>query len=1377
MEKEEKIDRSLWRKWIKYLFSTVFILLILTIFLFPPLYTKYILRPMLEETFSQLTNERYQLDFDKMRWKLFNRSIFLNHIRIQQANDSVYNPHIQYVELDTLSINGIQYLDLLTGEAKVKSLELINLNLGLNIYTEIDSSEKMNTKVVNRSGFLHSLELEKFNLDKFNMDINLDGDSLLQIRKADFSVLQLFADSLNYPNSIDLPIFEAVNINAKNVDFQKKKTSISIQDLTFSENQTIHQAVLKFKELLHKNLLNDNQQRIEEASFELDSIAWIEHPEKSFLKGNTLRLSLSRLVNTVNTLTGEKPEASLQKIKNVIENSGLDFEVDKIHVELKNLKQEHPQMDFEIVDLNYQIIQALTHQQKFEMNSYTLESDTMSLLLKKEGDSLSFSSFIFDQSQSTLNIKDIHFVKNKGLVSAWYIAMLKLEGFSPFQFLEEDILKLNHMHIMTPEVNINKSEFVHNQSNTFPILLDIDKFDMQNARFEWKEKGIEIGQTDLYIDNIIIPPGFSGHWESVFESGQGLIGKLEYQSHDGKMQVNSKDFKFDTNLGLLALKEIDVKSLYFSKENPGLIQAEELMINGVNWKELLNHSSLIKVDTIKCMSLNVIGNIISQNQSSKRNNTIPWSAFCSYINLPNIYAHIEHSALNNTSKINLEELDIEGAGLNLDFARPYFLEAKKLKFSAMKSFYSQIQDSLLLRIASWSFTLAQKRFDGHQVMFQYENQEDSSKIKSHLQIDIDKLSIGGIEPFDMYLEKQFLFDSIYINNPKLKLNGDRQTKIVYQTNAKSFYESLGHYIDKVKAVGVNDFVVEDLNLSIKNKYMERMDHIGLESFDLHVHDFYVDYKVFHKLDRFLFSENTELELNEYFQSVNNGERLIYLKSAKGSTSDNRLQVSDLQVLSLGDSIRFPANIRVKDILLNDLKMSPGNIQPRLFIGSLLFQEPELDLKSYKNKKEQKKAFSLEEIDFFNSIKGQFSAININRIELSDFDFSMPIRIKQSSKIYDFKNIDLTLEGIVIDSNNIAFTNDKFFYCDDVRLNLPQFSMISPDRFYNYSFENMSLSSHDKSIHFDSVMIVSRYDRKTFVANQTYQTDQMDITIPILKLEGIGYREAIFRNRYTLEKLEFSEAQIFIYKDKRLPPDTSKYKTMPAQAIENIRFYLNIDTIQFNDGFVKYEERSQIVDDNGVIFFDRMNGKIIGFSNDTDFRNFGGTLKINAQARLMSEADVSLNAYFPLNSKEQNFVVLASMNTLDATSLNPLLQPLTRMQAKAGVLSQLQMNVKGNDKEGYGYMVLRYEDLKVEVLKKNMEESNLASFLANSILIKQNNNNIFRIRKGPIFYERTPYRGVIHYLSHFAIMGAKTSLGIDTRKTARKIKQIEKALQK
>lgn len=1376
MEEESKIKKSKWKKWIKYLFYSLFIILILTIFLFPPLYTKYILRPMLEEGFSQFTKDRYVLDFDKMRWGLFKRTVFLNHIRIHQASDSISQAHIRYVELDTLALNGIHYLDLLTGEAKIKSLELNNLNLGVNIYTVVDSSEKLDAHVVNRSGFLHSLDLEAFNLNQFNLTVYLNGDSLLQINQADFSVAQLFADSLNYPNSIELPLFETINLQASSIGFQKNRTEVFIKDLILNESQKNNQAILKFKELSHHDMMSHNTQKFKEASLRLDSIEWVTDSEKSFLKGNELRITLSQLVNSIAHPTGEKPEVSLEKIKKNIEQSGFEFELNLVLVELENLQQKHPQVEFEVTDLAYHLDKPSMHKQHFNHESYRLQSDAMDLFLKREGDSLSFSSFIFDQSLSSLNIKDIHFLKNNGLRSEWNIAMLSLEGFSPFQFLEKDILKLKHLKMVSPDVDIKELQATKSQRHGFPILLDIDDFDIRDASFTWHDKGIKLNDADIEIMEILIPPGYSGGWENVFQLGQGNIGFIEYFSPNKKLDLKSKGFGFNTQLGMIRSDELDLSSLHFSEKETSQLKINSFYLNGLHWKELLNQSTNVKMDTLQWAAFDVYGNIHLKAQVTPSNDRVDWNLLCAYLELPQISANIEIEGEKHSSKIELEELAILGNQLNIDLSREQFLKAEDLLFSSGNSAYSNSLDAIKLNTSKWNFDLADKKFEAYHLVFENEHHKDSTKLNSQLNIGVDKLSVSGIEFFDMYLEKQFLFDSIYIKNPKVKLNGNRQTKIVYQANTKGFYQSLGHYIGNVKAIGFRDFILEDLNLSIKNRYLKRMDHIGLESLDIKIHDFYVDYREFNKMDRFLFSENTSLELTDYFQSINNGERLIYLKNARGSTQDNRLHISDLQVLSLGDSIKFPANIRVKDILLNDMKMSPGDIQPRLFIGSLLLQEAELDLKSSKNRSNHSKSFSLEEIDLFKSIKGQFSTLNINRIELSDFNFSLPINVKGNSKIYDFKNIDLALEGIVIDSNNIAFADDRFLYCDDVRLNLPKFSMISPDRFYNYSFENMSLSSHDRSIRFDSVMMISRYDRKTFVANQTHQTDQMDVTIPILKLEGIGYREAIFRNRYTLENLELLEPQIFIYKDKTLPPDTSKYKSMPAQAIKNLRFYLNIDTIQFNDGFVKYEELSQVIDANGEVYFDRLSGKITGFSNDEDFRNFGGALKINAQGQLMSEADVSLNAVFPLNSKEQDFVVMASMKTLNARSLNPLIQPLTRMKVEGGALNQLQMNVKGNDKEGYGQMILRYEDLKIEVLRKNMKESNLASFLANSILIKQNNNNIFRIRKGPIYYERIPYRGVIHYLSHFAIMGAKTSLGIDTRKTTRKIKQIEKALQ-
>lgn len=536
-------------------------------------------------------------------------------------------------------------------------------------------------------------------------------------------------------------------------------------------------------------------------------------------------------------------------------------------------------------------------------------------------------------------------------------------------------------------------------------------------------------------------------------------------------------------------------------------------------------------------------------------------------------------------------------------------------------------------------------------------------------------------------------------------------------------------------------------------------------------DFYVDYASFQQIDRFLFYDNLELEMNGYFQSINNGERLINLQKANISSLDNRLYFQNFRLLSLGDSIPLPLNVNIQDILLKDLSLQIGHQNPHLYLGSMFMGQAVVELKDSKLKNAENKGFNLEKINLYPYFQDQLSSIKIDQIELNECTIQLAVKTKGFQQDIDLQNINFKIEGVLIDSNNMAFTENKFLYSDDVRLRIPHFSIMTPNRFYNLSFQELNLSSRNKIIRFDSLALKSRYDRKIFAAQLKYQKDQVDLMIPFLLIENIDYRDAIFRERYKAGAITINKAQLNIFKDKTIPPDTSLYKTMPAQMLSDLGFYLNVDTLLVNDGYVKYEEFNQLMNQSGVVFFDHIKGKVTGISNDVDFRSFGGALKMDVSGRLMAEASFSLRALFPLNTPQQEFLMIASMESLKASTLNPLIQPLTLLSAKDGYLEQMQMSVSGNDDFAYGDMLLKYEDLKVEVLNKNLKESQLASFLANSILIKKNNISLFP-RRGAIYYERVKYRSPFHYLSHFVITGAKTSIGIDQRKTARKIKNVK-----
>lgn len=1376
MEEEVIIKKNYWKKWIKNLFYSFLILVILTIFIFPPIYSKYVLRPMVEETFSQLTNNRYDLDIGILRWKMFKKSILLKHIAILPDNDSVVNPHIQYISIDTLSMDGILYWDLLRGDAKVKSLNLSKIDININLYTEADTALKINTTVVNRSGFLHSLALENFNLDHLNLEISLNGDSLINVRDAHFNIYQFLADSLNYPAAIDLPNFDKLSLQLSLFQLKNEKTRMAIEDVLLRKNQTDEVAIMEFAQFNLLNLANKNHQSIKNGRLIMDSVHWQKGPRLAFLSGNSLSISLDEMQNSIILAQGDKAEDLIENALKSIEHLNLEFEFNKISFELKKLMHFHPMMNLDIIDIKSSLMEPLMYENHFDFNTYVLESGQANIFIKENNDSLTYRSFIFQEKNSSLSIKDVFYKKKNGLESHWNIGMIGLEGFYPLYFLKSDILKLEKLSIINPTIHIMNSIAGENKKNAFPIYIDIENFEIKDARFNWPEKGVNFVQSDFLAKNIIIPSGFSGDWTSVFSDGKGKIEALEYHSPDGKLDIQADEIQINSELGSLFLANIEISSYDDSLLKSNSIKSKNARLSGLNWKEIIALPQTITLDTLMWESSEIKGNLAIKPKDANADKNGYLRLLCDYLNLPNMDIEFGFIRNNKVSDILVKDLHISSKTISLDLFEDRFLKYETLSLVSKYSSFSHSDDSLLLRIEEWDYNVHDQFFNSKNTHLQYLYHKDSSKVNLMLKLDVDSLFIGGIDPFGTYLDKEFQFGAISIFSPRIDYHRNRQAKTSYKGNTMGFYQSLGHIVEKVKSFGVNKLEVIDLNLAANNKYLERIDQLGIESLDIHIDDFFVDYNELMKMENFLFSKNMKLNLLDYFQSINNGERLIYFKNAKGSTADNRLHLKNFQILSLGDSIKYPANISIQDILLKDLKMKPGPRQPQLYLGALIMDHLDVDIKPNSAQHINKTKFNLEEIDLYKSFSDQLSAIQVEKLELRDFNLKIPLKINSREKDYSFKNIDLVFEDINIDKRNIAFSKNRFFYSLDVRVNVPGFSMISNDRFYNYSFENLILSSKEEHISIDSIRINSRYDRKTFTANHEFQTDQLDMFIPNVLLDGVNYREAIFRNRYKVAKIDLDQAQLHIYKDKTIPPDTSRYKPMPALSIQKLKFYLSIDSIQFKNGFVKYEESSQHIPKNGEITFSDLQGRITGLSNDPDLREFGGALKLIAQAKIMSEAKVALSAIFPLNSQEQDFVVTASMEELKASSLNTLMQPLTLLSAKEGMLYQMQMNVRGNDIEAYGEMLLKYEGLKVEVLKKNMEESPLASFLANSILIKRNNNNFFVPRKGPIYYKRVKYRSFFHYLSHFAILGAKTSLGIDNRKTARKIKQIEKEKQ-
>ena len=1370
MENENQKPKRSYRK--VYIYSIIILVSIFFLFalVFPPLISTYVLRPALKDGFNKLTSNSYHLSYNKLKLNLLSRNLEMSNINIQAILDTHQHQTVQSFHLDLLSLKKLSYWSLFLGELELKSVVLDQLKINMELKTKVDSIQEHSAEMTQVNRYINSLLIKELKLNNSDICISYNGDSLLMIDSSNFVFKNIQLDSLNHPKK-KIPTVDFFQADIPQMDMFSKKNNIQISKLSIDEKR-LTTFGLDCEQIQIVNKENGNFQKFTEVKMILDSILRTDTGKRMHFSAKKFQIDCHSVTQKSYQLRNVKTDQLLKELEQSINKVGVDIGFELFGFSTDILELANPGFQTEISDLNIDFTNLSYDNGHLTNKNYTLSISNHSFQSNATGNSWSTKKLDYFSNDGNLSIDDLEFNSSnpKQVLPIYRSSAINASQFQLSELLSNHQIKMESLKIDTPQIYLENISQNQKKSSPFPLSIQINQFKINNGELDWQEKALILKQINLLTENINIPIDYSGKIEDFFDEIMGDVGSLTWDQSKKDYQLSLGNIQVDSRKGAISVADVDIA--FHKKDWPTKILAKNIDLSGLNWLELMKKSKKVKLDSLQCAFIDIQGDYEDWIKGNSNKNVGLWEVECKYLLFPELTANIKVEQSGRPSQLLLEKLKINANQIAFNQAKAPYPSFKQLLVGAEYSSFSQMLDSLLITANNWSYNYETEDFISNEISIKINNEDKRQKTNAFIYFDLRKSKISGLNLFEVFIDKKLALDYIELENPIIDIKSKRFSKVEYKGQAQSFYQSVQSEVEKYQSIGFRKFHLKDLTLKLNNQYFERKDQVYIDDIDLDIEHFYVDYTEFNKLSKFLFSDRVEFSFGGYFQSINNGERLIYLKKGSVSSLDNRIYFNDLRVLSLGDSIKFPVNFMVKDIVFQDFKLLPTNRFPELYLGSAFFNDSEIKIKQLKSSNKDEVKPRLENINLFPLFSDQLSAINIDHFEFNNLDLDLPV----GDFSFDLKDMTLLIDKIQIDSANNAFGANKFLYSDVVSLVIPDFSMRSLDRFYRYSFKKLSLNSGTKSIRLDSLQILSSYDRKTFSANLKNQKDQLDITIPVLEIENIDYQDAIFRNRYKAGKILLSDPTFFIFKDKTIAVDTTQYKAMPAELLRNLNFYVNLDTLEFDHAYLKYEELSSKIDQPGEIFFNQLKGRALGISNDADYVKFGGLLRINITGELMGESDMNINAVFPLNSVDDDFIFMASMQTLQASSLNPLVKPLTLLSAKEGQFNQMQMNVKGNNQQATGQMLLKYENLKVEVQKKDMNERQIVSFLANS-LIRKNNNNLLVPRYGPIYFERLKYRSFIHYFSHFAIVGAKTSLGIEKRKIKRKIKDFEKAQSK
>lgn len=322
-------------------------------------------------------------------------------------------------------------------------------------------------------------------------------------------------------------------------------------------------------------------------------------------------------------------------------------------------------------------------------------------------------------------------------------------------------------------------------------------------------------------------------------------------------------------------------------------------------------------------------------------------------------------------------------------------------------------------------------------------------------------------------------------------------------------------------------------------------------------------------------------------------------------------------------------------------------------------------------------------------------------------------------------------------------------------------------------KNLHFSKEKANLVIDSVGLDNKWDKYTYINDFAKETDWVELKHAKIELVNMNYDAYFRKNTIEAEKLLAKDAIIDVFRDKRKADDTRKRPKMIHNIIRSIPKDLHVDIIKMENGKVTYEERpDNEVPKAGYITFDNIQADIVNITNIPAMLEMHNELTLDATANIMGKGDVDLHVTYFLQDSTGGFTMNGSVKNLDLNAINPMLRPATMVEIRSGVIDELSFDIKGNDIEGEGEVIMKYHNLAIDIRGKSYGKQNvfqrIGSFLTNKLVVRSENpNKKGELRKGAVYFKRDQSKFIFNYWWKLLLSGMRSTLTGEDEEALRK----------
>jgi len=264
----------------------------------------------------------------------------------------------------------------------------------------------------------------------------------------------------------------------------------------------------------------------------------------------------------------------------------------------------------------------------------------------------------------------------------------------------------------------------------------------------------------------------------------------------------------------------------------------------------------------------------------------------------------------------------------------------------------------------------------------------------------------------------------------------------------------------------------------------------------------------------------------------------------------------------------------------------------------------------------------------------------------------------------------------------------------------------------------------------------KYGKNNYLKHHQFRKSRIDARIPMLEIHQFPIADLVFQQQLKAKAVVARNGLLKIYSDKNKPECTDCVKDYHYEHLIASDLLIDIDSILIKNSEIVLEVLDEGKTKAGKLDWSNVYASIYNLTNNKTKATSHPNTVADIQAIFVDDGQVKLHFEFPNFDKNADYRFKGSLDKVKLKKINSFLVFSKQFRIKQGEVNSFVFNGRGNLQAATGDMELRYNNLALQLLKKDRTPRKFLSKIANALLSKEKNpDKDNQLHRGKMYFER------------------------------------------